>query len=244
MEVSSTTEFWFWFGFVGMSLGSLGILLLGAKMKSAHRYHAFLAVAVTSIATISYYALARGQADVTLGNGSVFFGRYADWLFTTPLLLLSLLVIALPAKSSDTNSREKASLIGGVILADVLMIATGFFADLSSNSVDKIVWYTASCLWLAILIFVMYTVVQRKADAVSAQTGKVYSQLLGYLSLLWVCYPIVWAFGSTGYGVISIETEGALYAILDVSAKAVFGIMTLVLVSKLKDSMTSSTHRS
>lgn len=244
MDLSNTTELWFWFGFGGMSLGSLIICLLAAKMKPAHRYHAILAVAVTSIATIAYYALARGQATATIGGGSVFFGRYADWLFTTPLLLVSLLVIALPAKSTDENSREKAGLIGGVVLADVLMIVTGFFADLSSNNFDKVVWYVASCLWFALLVLVMYTVVQRRANAVSPETGKVYGQLLSYLSLVWIWYPIVWAFGSTGYQLISDTTETALYAVLDVSAKAVFGIMTLVLVTQLKNSHARSAHRS
>ena len=236
MDLSTTTELWFWFGFGGMSLGSLIICLLAAKMKPAHRYHAVLAVAVTSIATIAYYALARGQATATIGSGSVFVGRYADWLLTTPLLLVSLLVIALPAKSAVNKSREKASLIGGVVLADILMIMTGFFANLSSNSFDKIVWYVASCLWFAVVVYVMFSVVQRRANAVSAETGKVYGQLLGFLSVVWIWYPIVWAFGSTGYQLININAEAALYAVLDVTAKAVFGVMTLVLVTKLKDS--------
>ena len=242
MNISDITTLWFWFGFGGMSLGSLVICLLAAKMKPAHRYHALLAVAVTSIATIAYFALARGVATATVGNGSIYFGRYVDWLFTTPLLLLSLLVIALPAKSSGEDSREKASLIGGVILADVLMIVTGFFADLSSNTIDKVVWYVSSCLWFAILVFVMFTVVQRRANAVSKQTGKVYSQLLGFLSIVWIWYPIVWALGSTGYNLISVNTEAAVYAILDVSAKAVFGILTLVLVTRLKHGLANNSN--
>ena len=243
MNLSDTTTFWFWFGFGGMSLGSLIICLLAAKMKPAHRYHAFLAVAVTSIATIAYYALARGQATAFIGHGSVFFGRYADWLFTTPLLLLSLLVIAFPTHSNEKDGREKASLIGGVLLADVLMIVTGFFADLSSNTLDKVVWYVASCLWLLLVVIVMYTAVKRRAEAVSHETGKVYTQLLGFLSILWLCYPIVWALGGTGYRMINSSSEAALYAILDVSAKAVFGVIALVLITRLKGDKTVPAHK-
>ena len=243
MNLFDTTTLWFWFGFGGMSLGSIIICLLAAKMKPAHRYHAFLAVAVTSIATIAYYALARGQATAFIGHGSVFFGRYADWLFTTPLLLLSLLVVALPAHSGNKDGREKATLVGGVLLADVLMIVTGFFADLSTNNFDKVVWYVASCLWFLLVVIIMYTVVKRRAQAVSRETGKVYGQLLGYLSVLWFCYPIVWAFGSTGYKLISTTSEAALYAILDVSAKAVFGVMALVLITRLKSDDTVPTHK-
>lgn len=240
MNLSDATTFWFWFGFGGMSVGSLIILLLASKMKPSQRYHAVIALAVTSIATIAYYALARGQATAYIGNGSVFYGRYADWLFTTPLLLLSLLVIALPARTSSKIGRGRMSLIGGVLLADVLMIVTGFFADLSSNNFDKVVWYVASCLWFLLVIGVMYTVVKRHADAVSRETGYVYRQLLGYLSAVWICYPIVWVLGSTGYNLISTSNEAAYYAILDVSAKAVFGILTIVLISRLKDSSGSN----
>lgn len=236
MNLSDATAFWFWFGFGGMSLGSLIICLLAAKMKPALRYHAVIALAVTSIATIAYYALARGQATALIA-------RYADWLFTTPLLLLSLLVIALPAQSNAGDGREKNSLIGGVLLADILMIVTGFFADLSSNTFDKVVWYVASCLWFLLVVIVMYTIVKRRAHAYSSQSGKVYDQLLGYLSTVWLCYPIVWAVGSTGYGLISVTSEAALYAILDVSAKAVFGIIAIVLISRLKDDSAVSTGK-
>ena len=226
-----------------MSLGSLIICLLAARMKPAHRYHAVLAAAITSIATIAYYALARGQANAFIGHGSVFFGRYADWLFTTPLLLLSLLVVALPAQSGNKDGREKASLVGGLLLADVLMIVTGFFADLSSKNFDKVVWYVASCLWFLLIVIVMYTVVKRRAEAVSQATGKVYGQLLGYLTVLWFCYPIVWAIGSTGYKLIGTTSEAALYAILDVSAKAVFGVMALVLIARLKENDSVHAHK-
>lgn len=77
----------FWFGFVGLSLASLGISLVASKFRREDRFHALIALAVTSIATISYFALARGQADITIGGDVVVYGRYLDWLFTTPLLL-------------------------------------------------------------------------------------------------------------------------------------------------------------
>lgn len=234
MQATDMTTFWFWFGFTGLSLGSLAIVLLAAKLRKADRYHALIALAVTSIATISYYALARGQADITVGGDVVVYGRYLDWLFTTPLLLLSLLVIALPPVKNVQLTRERTSLIAAVLFADVLMIVTGLFADLSTNSLDTKVWYVASCLWFLVVLYLMYGEVRKQAFAHSAQSGKVYEKLLVYLTVAWFCYPIVWLLGNTGYEVISANTESAAYAILDVAAKAVFGVLTLIALKSLE----------
>ena len=232
MELSAAEQ-WFWFGFVGLGAGSLVIIYLMNKMPTRRRFHALLALLITSIATISYYALARGQADITVAGHVVYFGRYLDWVFTTPLLLLSLLVIALPSIKNTAESRERLSLIATVLAADVLMVVTGLFADLSTNSVDKKVWYVASCLWFLIVLWKMYGEVKTVALAHSPQAAEVYSRLLTFLSVAWVCYPAVWLLGTSGYNVFSLTTETAMYAVLDVSAKAVFGILVVLGISKL-----------
>ncbi len=229
----STVQQWFWFGFVGLGAGSLVIIYLMDKLPAKKRFHALLALLITSIATISYYALARGQADITVAGHVVYIGRYLDWVFTTPLLLLSLLVIALPSIKSTAESRERFSLISTVLVADILMIVTGLFADLSTNTVDKEVWYVASCLWFLIVLYKMFGEVKSLAFSHNQRSAEVYTRLLTFLSVAWVCYPIVWLLGTSGYSVISLATETAVYAILDVSAKAVFGILVVVSIAKL-----------
>lgn len=233
MELTSV-ELWLWIGFAGMGLGSLIILLLSKKLRKRDNYHALIALLVTSIATISYYALARGQADILVGNDVVYFGRYLDWLFTTPLLLLSLLVIALPVVTDLQERRERVKLIATVLVANVLMIATGLFADLSTNSFDATVWYIASCFWFLIVLGVMFTKVKKFAFAHSKDSARVYMKLLAYLTFLWVLYPVVWVLGTTGIGIFNLTTETAMYAVLDVSAKAVFGILVVVSILKLE----------
>ena len=244
MYTTDITTFWFWFGFVGLSLSSIVIILLASKFRREDRLHALIALVVTSIATISYYALARGQADITVGGDVVVYGRYLDWLFTTPLLLLSLLVIALPPLKDLKMTRERISLIAAVLVSDVLMVVTGLFADLSTNSLDTAVWYMASCGWLLIVLYLMFGEVQRQAFAQSERLGKVYRSLLLYLTVAWVCYPIVWILGGTGFDAINANNEAAAYAILDVSAKGVFGIVTLVLLKKLEKKVRPSNNTS
>lgn len=235
MTVSEVTTLWFWIGFGGLSLGSLAILTLGSAFRKKDQFHAMIAVAVTAIATISYYALARGQADITVGGDVIYYGRYVDWLFTTPLLLLSLLVIALPPLKALGGSRQRLSLIGSVILADVLMIVTGLFADLSTNNFDTAVWYAASCFWFLVVGWLMFGEVKRQAYANSQRIGNAYVKLLSFLAIAWILYPIVWVLGGTGTETLSPSTEAAAYAIMDISAKAVFGILTLVVLKKLEN---------
>lgn len=240
MQVSDITTFWFWIGFGGLSLGSLIIYLLGTKFRPQDKLHVIIPLAVTSIATISYYALARGQADVMVGGDIVYYGRYLDWLVTTPLLLLSLIVIALPPLKKASSSRQRLTLISAVLLSDILMILTGLFADLSTEMFDVTVWYVASCLWFIIVGILMFGEVRKQAYANSAKIGETYTKLLTFLSVVWVFYPLVWVFGTTGTNSISAETEAAAYAIMDITAKAVFGILTLLALKKLENTTDSS----
>ena len=229
-----TTTYWFWFGFVGMLVGSAIIIIKSLKLREEHRYHALISLLVTTIATISYYALARGQAEIVVSGDVVYIGRYLDWLFTTPLLLLSLLVIGLPPVQDLKMKNERIALIASVLFANILMIMTGAFADLSSNTTDVVVWYTASCLWFLVVLWLMFGVVRKQVVASNNKAkSKAYINLLTFLSVIWVLYPVMWLLGSTGFNVISLINEAALFAIMDISAKAVFGILVINSVIKL-----------
>lgn len=229
----TSVEAWFWFGFVGLLSGSLILIYLMNKVKSKNKVHGLIALLVTLIATISYYALARGQAEVMVGDHVVYIGRYIDWMFTTPLLLLSLLIIALPVVKNANDTKQRVSLIATVLVADILMIVTGLFADLSVNVTDKSVWYLASCLFFLVVLWKMFGEVMKLAKGKGKRTAQVYTGLLTFLTLAWICYPLVWLLGNSGYNTISVTDETLLYAILDISAKAVFGILIVLSVAKL-----------
>eukprot|EP01026_Neomeris_dumetosa_P079245 TRINITY_DN862_c0_g2_i6.p3 TRINITY_DN862_c0_g2~~TRINITY_DN862_c0_g2_i6.p3 ORF type:complete len:101 (-),score=20.44 TRINITY_DN862_c0_g2_i6:248-550(-) len=54
-----------------------------------------------------------------------------------------------------------------------------------------------------------------------------YISLLTFLIVLWVCYPVVWAFGS-GTGLLDVDWEAILMGILDVLAKPCFAVGCLI----------------
>jgi bacteriorhodopsin len=235
MELSSSVTNWLWIGFFGMLVGTALIYLLGSKLKPNQKYHVYLAMIITSIATIAYYAMANGQGLFMVNGKEVFVARYIDWVLTTPLLLLSLLLVAYPAGKDAAKLREKVGLFSTVIFADIVMIVTGLFANLSSNPDTERFWFVLSCIGFLVVIWQMYGPVRDHAKTLGQNASKFYTNLLTYLMVLWFIYPIVWLFGNSGYDKISLGAEVALYAVLDLCAKAVFGIFIVLNLRGLKN---------
>ena len=86
-----------WIGFAGMVLGALAIGLIGRSAQDEDKHHFVASIFVCLIAAVSYFAMANGQGIVDVDGRSVYVARYADWLLTTPLLLLGLMMVGLPA---------------------------------------------------------------------------------------------------------------------------------------------------
>ena len=189
---------------------------------------------ITSIATLAYYAMANHQGIFMIGGKEVFVTRYIDWVITTPLLLMSLLLIALPALKSFGEVRQRIGLIGTIVFADVIMIVTGLLANVTSSTDSKRFWFLISCLGFFAVLYYMFTVVRKSAQSLGATVGRNYTTLLTFLTILWFFYPIVWLLGASGNNTIGLDAEVALYTILDLLAKAVFGILLVMMVREMK----------
>lgn len=235
MTLDSTTTLWLWLGFIGMSLGTVIIASFWSRFKLEYRFHVILALIVTTVAAASYYAMASGQGVAVFAGKEIFFARYIDWILTTPLLLLSLILVGLPPVNDTNKRRQRNGLIGAIIFADIAMVVTGAIANFSQTSQDKTVWYLASVAWFLVIIWLMFNQVRNEATAHNKKNAKAYLSLLAFLSLVWVWYPVVWLLGASGWAMIDTSTETAIYAVLDVTAKAVFGIVLLAAVVKKKD---------
>jgi bacteriorhodopsin len=235
MTLDSTTTLWLWLGFIGMSLGTVIIATFWRRFKPEHRFHVILALIVTTIAAASYYAMASGQGVAMFGGEQIFFARYIDWILTTPVLLLSLILVGLPAVNDPEKRRQRNGLIGAILFADIAMITTGAIANFSQAVQDQTVWYLASIAWFLVIIWLLFNHVRSEAIKSSAKNAKTYLSLLAFLSFVWVWYPVVWLLGDSGWAVIGTTAETAIYAVLDVTAKVVFGIALLAMIVKKKD---------
>jgi bacteriorhodopsin len=198
----------------------------------ADRMHNYITFKIVAIAAISYYAMMSGYGAVnvlayTTPDGPVyrkfFYARYIDWLFTTPLLLLDLLLLAGLAGMTFHHTTR-------ILFFDVLMILTGFFGA-TSHGITKWGWWVAGCAFMFLIFYDLIVVTRAKVFARNEQIGKLFTSLAGLLLILWTFYPIVWAFGE-GWSIISVDFEILLYGILDVTAKVVFGWILVLGIAK------------
>ena len=231
MILDSYTTLWLWIGFTGMFLGTIAIASFWSRFNPERRYHVILAFLITAIASAAYYAMATGHGTIEIGDKTIFYARYIDWILTTPLLLLSLVLVGLPAVSDHTKTRQRNGLIGALIASDISMVVTGAIANFSVSGFDKAVWYVASVGWFLLILWMLFSQVRKEAEH---HNLKAYVSLLVFLTVLWTIYPIVWLIGNSELSLISNSLEAAIYAILDVTAKSVFGIILLLSLLKIK----------
>lgn len=254
--MTSSQETWLWIGTIGMALGAFVIYALGAKMQERH--HQITSFFVCAIAACLYLLMAQGQGDIIvskatlaltpLGVGAdvsaklVYFARYIDWVFTTPLLLIGLVTVALkPLTGGGEQTRERLGLVGGIIGADVLMILTGLFGALSLDSTHKYVWFAVSCGFFLAVLVMIWGPVRAAAAEQGAETAALYNKLLGILTVLWFIYPILWILGTEGTGAISLNTEVAVFTIIDLTAKVGFGLLLVTGIKKISGSPAATT---
>jgi bacteriorhodopsin len=207
---------WLWIGTVGMALGALAFALMGRSADEGNREFYTITTLIPLIAAASYLAMALGQGVAEVDGRTVYWARYVDWLFTTPLLLLDLALLA----------RAGRNLIFGLIAADVFMIATGLVATLSPTPINFVWWVVSTGAFVAIL-FGLLGQLSANARNRPGEVGSVFSTLRNLTAVLWTAYPIVWLLGTEGFGLVGLGIEVLLFMILDLSAKVGFGFLLL-----------------
>ena len=211
-----------------MTLGTVYFLWLGKDADESYREFFIITIFITAIAAANYLSMSLGFGVTEIevvGNPlvegtqtlDVFWARYSDWLFTTPLLLLDLALLA--RADFDTT----ATLIG----LDVFMILTGLAATLSEVWINRIVWWAVSTGALIALLYILVGSLTRRAKEMSGSAASLFTTLRNIVIVLWLAYPVVWLVGTEGAGFLGLGPETALFAVLDVSAKVGFGIVLL-----------------
>ena len=85
---------------------------------------------IAAVAALAYLGMIMGQGQLELYGHTVFLPRYMDWAITTPLILFSLAQFG----------GVRGPILGGLLIANELMIITGLFAALSPASAEY-TWY-------------------------------------------------------------------------------------------------------
>lgn len=232
--LSEMQETWLWVGTAGMALGAGAIAVLGRRLRPEDRHHGVASFFVCLLAAAAYFAMANGQGMTVVDDRDVFWARYVDWVVTTPLLLLGLLLIALPPlKKAGEEVRDRNTLIASVIGFDVFMIVTGVIAALTADDTVKYVWFAISCGAFVAVLGLLWGPVRASAQAQGAGVASLFRTLATTLTVLWFIYPILWILGTEGTGTIDLTAEIFVFAVIDLTAKVAFGLMLVTGVRKL-----------
>lgn len=211
-----------------MMFSSMVFVALSFRKPRSHRLFHYITAAITMVAAIAYFSMGsnlgwtaiqvefpRSNPKVGGNMRQIFYVRYIDWVITTPLLLLDLLLTCgLPTPT-----------IAYTLLMDEIMIITGLVGALVKSSY-KWGYYVFGCV---AFLFVAYTVVfegRTYARALGNDILKTYTLCGVWTIFLWFLYPIAWGVAEGG-NVISSDSEAVFYAILDVLAKPVFGTLLI-----------------
>jgi len=217
-----TTLHWLYIGL--MVGGALLFWSWSRDPKGVPQYEYSIAMMIPIWSALAYLAMAMGQGKTEVAGQVTHYARYVDWVVTTPLLLLSLAFTAMyyvPKEQRDTTLL--ASLAG----ADVVMIVCGLLADLSESSTARLTWFLCGVGAFFAVIYLIWGPLRRIATESSPELAAGYNKLVLFLSVLWVCYPTIWALGPSGTGLLSQTLETALFVAVPFLSKVGFSILDL-----------------
>ncbi|MFD1563224.1 bacteriorhodopsin [Haloarchaeobius amylolyticus] len=227
---------WLWIGTIGMTLGTLYFVGRGRGVRDRKMQEFYIiTIFITAIAAVMYFAMATGfgVTEVMVGDEAltIYWARYADWLFTTPLLLLDLSLLA------GAHRNTIATLIG----LDVFMIGTGAIAAFAATPGTRIAWWGISTGALLALLYVLVGTLSKNARDRPSEVASLFGTLRNLVIVLWLLYPVVWILGTEGtFGILPLYWETAAFMVLDLSAKVGFGVILLRSRSVLERAATPS----
>lgn len=222
-EVPSDSTWWvYWWGFGVFAFSVFLFSALTFKQPMWDRHHGYVTTLIVLIAMTAYFSMAAHGGDSLIplywniyGARDVFWARYIDWFFTTPLLLLDLLMLAAVPLGTFI----------WVAIADIAMILFGLFGAITEW---RFRWgyYAIGCFFMFVVMYGILVQGTRYAMRRDKKLGSIYLGLSLYLMFLFCLYPVVWGL-CEGRNIITMTAEAASYGLLDIFAKVVFGLLML-----------------
>jgi sensory rhodopsin len=208
MQIDSTL--WLWVGAGGMAVGTLPALYRLAT-DPENRVFAAVLTAVTGIAAVAYVAMATGYGAVTVGGASVEAVRYADWLATTPLMVLYLGFLSRPGRR----------VLVALVAADVAVVLSGAAATLVTGAARYALFGVGVVAYLG-LVGLLVRTLPRRASFESARVAAAFVTLRNLTVVVWTLYPVVWLLAPTGVGLLLPDTKVLVMTYLDLVSKVGF----------------------
>lgn len=212
---------WLTIGFLGFVAATVFFLFLMTRAPAGSRHFFIITAVITGVAAFIYLTMATGSTSVLIEGRIFYWGRYIDWVITTPLLLLDLALLAL------ASWRRNINLIITLIVLDVFMVLTGLQAGSSISEFGRGFWFIVSTIALIVLLYLVYTRLFAEAASRGGAVQSTFRTLALLTIVVWSLYPIVWLLGTAGFNAVGSTVEVFLFLILDFLAKIGFGFLLL-----------------
>jgi len=202
-------------GFICMALSTL-YFYMKAQAVTGSKFFEVLTMGITGIATLAYLLMFTGAGRMWVEEvpgtfSPVYWGRYVDWVLTTPLMLWD--ILALAGAPNDE--------IAMVVIMDMLMIGFGCAGAVTP---DQNKWFFFIFGMVTFIHICAVLLKYSKVNKYGEEARALYNKVAWMTIILWTLYPVVWIVAE-GQRMVSASLEACLYAIMDVSAKCVFGIL-------------------
>ncbi|PWN42434.1 family A G protein-coupled receptor-like protein [Ceraceosorus guamensis] len=233
IDITTGASSWLWAVFAIMVFTMLITMGWAFTIPPGQRTFHYLTIAILGTASVAYFSLAADLGATAIpveylhgdtnprATRSIWYVRYIDWVITTPLLLLELLLV----------SGLPLSAIFGTVFADEVMIITGLVGALVPSTY-KWGYFTFGNVAMFGVFYVLYGPGLASARRHGGEIKKTYVTGAAILSFLWFCYPIAWGL-CDGSNTISPAGEMVFYGVLDILAKPVFAMIHLFSMRKV-----------
>lgn len=237
-------DLWHWIYIGGMSIGALYFASLGKNPRGLPKLEYFLATFIPIWSGLAYLSMVLPHDDLQQGKLEVagqitHFARYADWIVTTPLLLLALSFTAM-----HYHSKKDWALIFSLMATQVIVVMTGLIADLSVIPWVRYLWYSIGVVAFLIVLWGIWGPLQAKTRGPesSPELARFYNKLTTFFTATWVCYPILWILGPSGLRVFDQTWDTFLFCLVPFFSKVVFSYLDLNGLRSLDDRSEETGH--
>jgi sensory rhodopsin len=227
------TQYMFLVTTLGMAAGTIYFWLERDTISIEFRSAATIAGIYTGIAAFMYWRMSSmvgtdGDPTALLAMPTHF--RYVDWLITTPLMLLNLMVLL---QVTD----EKRGLAFVMIAADIAMIIFGFFGERYSKvpgmEFQAWVMFGMGCMAYLILLYMMYSVLSDAASDKVAPVKRAFLNMRLFIVIGWTIYPLCFIIGMLSEGDSFKIGRELAYNIADLINKVGLGLVALVAAKQI-----------
>ena len=175
-----------------MTVGWMATIGHAVTKPRSNRIFHYITAGVLMVASVAYFSMGanlgftpievefqRSNPKVRGTYRGIFYVRYIDWVITTPLLLMDLLLTAgLPWPT-----------VLWVILVDEVMIITGLVGALVKSSY-KWGYFVFGCIALFYVVYVLAWEARRNANHLGQDVGRVFLYCGSLTAFLWLVSSI------------------------------------------------------